>query len=311
MATTKGKARPAKPKAKPKATRSKAKPRKKSFIRKAMGPKTSTSSKKRSWAWRLAKGTAKGTAKLVAKGGTKAVKAVGGKIQKARADRKFPDGYVPEPGEIPKGRWSRTATVAGGRRFDTPEAAMAYTEKVGAAEPEVTRKERPTGSLEWGRKGKVRVRPPTSRKPPGGRHRPAKHKTKAEALIAAHRDKLTKIGSKAVDDNDIARKINKGFKELLETRPGPLSEMDALALGMEQAMGVAAEAVENYRLNLIKRGFDPAFLMPLNKIQEQYELAATQWSVHIAVIRVELALEIAAAIRRKSGAVPDDDTLAG
>lgn len=309
MATTKGKARSAKPK--PRTTRAKAKPRKKSFIRKAVGSKKSTSSKKRSWAWRLTKGTAKGTAKLVAKGSTRAAKAVGHKVQKVRADRRFAEDYIPEPGEIPKGKFSRTATVVGGRRFDSPEAAMKYTEKVGATEPEVKRKERPTGSLEWSRRGKVRVRPPTTRKAPAGRHRPAKHKTKAEALIAAHRDKLNKIGSKAVDDNDIARKINRGFKELLETRPGPLSEMDALALGMEQAMGVAAEAVENYRLNLIKRGFDPAFLLPLNQIQEAYETAASKWSMHIAIVRVELALEIAAAIRRKSGAVPDDDTLAG
>jgi hypothetical protein len=310
VATTKGKARSAKPRAK--ATKTKAKPRKKSFIRKALGPKTTSApSRKRSWAWRFTKGTAKGTAKLVAKGSGKAAKAAGRRVERFRNGRKFADGYIPEPGEIPKRKFSRTATVAGGRRFDSPEAAMKYTEKVGASEPEPVRKERPTGSLEWGRKGKVRVRPPTTRKPPAGRHRPAKHKTKAEALIAAHRDKLTKIGSKAVDDNDIARKINKGFKEMLETRPGPLSEMDALALGMEQAMGVAAEAVENYRLNLIKRGFDPAFLVPLRNVQENYEQAATQWSVHIAVIRIELALEIAAAIRRKSGAVPDDDTLAG
>lgn len=287
------------------------KPKRKGFIHKALGSKPATSAKKRAWVLRLARGTAKGTWRLAANYGGKAARATGQRVKKFRDDRRFGEDYQPEPGEIPKGRWSRTATVAGGRRFDTPEAAMAYTEKVGAAEPEVKRKERPTGSLEWGKRGKVRVRPATSRKPPAGRHRTAKHRTKAEALIAAHRDKLTKIGSKAVDDNDIARKINKGFKEMLETRPGPLSEMDALALGMEQAMGVAAEAVENYRLNLIKRGFDPAFLLPLNKIQEQYEQAANQWSVHIAVIRVELAMEIAAAVRRRSGAVPDDDTLAG
>jgi hypothetical protein len=301
------KARPAKPrrKAAPKSRR-----KGKSFIRKALGSKPA-STKKRSWVGRLAKGTAKGTAKLVAKGSVKAAKAVNRKVHKARMDRKFPEGYEPEPGEIPKGKFSRTATVAGGRRFDSPEAAMKYTEKVGAAEPEVTRKERPTGSLEWGRKGKVRVRPPTTRRPPAGRHRTAKHRTKAEALIAAHRDKLNKIGSKAVDSNGIARQINKGFKELLETRPGTLGQMDELALGMEQAMAVAAEAVENYRLNLIKRGYDPGYLVSLNSIQEKYEQAAAQWSTHIAVIRIELAVEIAAAIRRQGGSVPSDKDLAG
>lgn len=306
MAAPKAKARPAKP-------RRKAAPKRKgkSFIRRAMGSKPSTSTKKRGWGRRLAAGTAKGTAKLVAKYSTKGAKAAGRWVQKFRDDRRFGEGYVPEPGEIPKGKWSRTATVAGGRRFDSPEAAMKYTEKVGAAEPEVVRKERPTGSLEWGRKGEVRVRPPTTRKPPAGRHRTARHKTKVDALIAAHRDKLTKIGSRAVNEEGVTKRIRKAFQDLMDSKPRKLSGMEELALGMEQANAFAAEVVESYRLFLIQKGFDPADLMPLVQVQESYEQLAVNWTKHIVVIKSELAAEIAAARRRASGTVPDDETLAG
>lgn len=301
MARPKGKARPAK------RTRTK----KKGFIRKALGPKPATTAKKRPWAWRLAKGTAKGTVRLAAKHGGKAARAAGTKIKTFRDNRKFPDDYTPEPGEIPKGRRARTSTTVGGKRFDTPEAAMAYAERVGSAEPEVKRAERPTGSLEWGKRGKVRVRPATTRKPPAGRHRPSPRKTRVEALIAAHRDKLTKIGSVAVSENEVAKKLKKAFQELDDNKPRKLSQMEELALGMEQVHAFASEVVANYRLFLIQKGFDPADLMPLVNVGEKYDQAALEWTKYIVVIKDNLSAEIAAAKRRRTGIVPDDETLAG
>jgi hypothetical protein len=297
--------------------RRRAKP-KKSFIRKVAGSKPRASSKKRSLVWRVTKGTAKGTGRLIKKGTLAGAHATATRIGRYRAGRKFADGYTPEPGEVPKGKWVSGATTVYGRKFDSPEAATAYAAKVDAADGPVKRAERPRGSLETiasGRRaGRVRVRPPRrdQRKAPTGRHRRADHRTRADQLVAAHRDKLTEIGRNAVaKDSEIARKVHRAFTELLESKPGKLSDMEALALGMEQAMGVGAEAVENYRLNMIKLGFDPAYLVFLGKVQANYEEAANNWTAYIVVLKTELALEILAAQRRMAGSVPSDSTLAG
>lgn len=292
-----------------------AKGRKKGFIRKAFGKKASTA-KKRNFFWRLIKGTAKGTVKLAIKGGKKAWGAAETKIKSYKSSKSFPDGYAVEPGEIPKGKRTSTTTVVGNRHFDSPEAAMAYADKVAKSEPEVVKADRPKPTLEWTNhgknSGKVRVRPVATKKPPSGRHREAAHRNKVDALIAAHRDKLSEIGRKAVmKEEGIASQVKRGFDELLVTRPGKLSGMEELALGMEQAMAVAAEAVQNYRMNMIKKNFDPADLMALRKIEEDYEDAALNWTKFIVVLKTEMADEIAAARRRMAGEVPSDEDLAG
>lgn len=294
-----------------------AKPKKrKSFIRKVTGGKSRPSSKKRSLAWRVAKGTAKGTGRLIKKGTLAGAHATASRIERYRTTRKFADGYTPEPGEVPKGKWVPGATTVHGRKFDSPEAAMAYANKIDKRDGPVKRADRPRGSLETiasgRRSGRVRVRPPRDRKAPTGRHRKAAHRTRADQLVAAYRNKLTEIGRNAVDkDSPVAKKIHKAFTELLESKPGKLSDMEALALGMEQAMATGAEAVENYRLNMIKMGFDPAYLVFLGRVQENYEAASTNWTSYIVVLKTELALEILAAQRRMAGSVPSDSTLAG
>jgi hypothetical protein len=304
----------ARPAAKTRA-KTRAKPtRKKSFIKKVVGS-PSRSSKKRSLATRVLKGTAKGTGRLLLKGGKWGVSAAGQRIKRFKSGRSFASDYTPEPGEIPKGVWSRTATTVHGRRFDSPESAMAYSAKVEAEGPPVVRAERPRGELEWRRTGAkagtVRVRPPRNRKAPTGRHRQAEHRTRADQLVAAYRDKLTEVGSRAVAESGVARDILRAFNELHDSRPGRLSQMEDLALGMEQAMARGAEAVQQYRLKLIKMSFDPAFLVFLNKVQENYEAAARNWTAYIVVVKTELALEIMAAQRRAAGETPDDSTLAG
>lgn len=301
------------------ATKTRAKTRgrataKKSFIKKVVGS-PSRSSKKRSLAARVLKGTAKGTGRLLLKGGKWGVSAAGQRIERFKSGRKFASDYTPEPGEIPKGVWSRTATTVHGRRFDSPESALAYSAKVEAEGPPVVRAERPRGELEWRRTGAkagtVRVRPPRNRKAPTGRHRQAEHRTRADQLVAAYRDKLTEVGRRAVTESGVARDIQRAFNELLNSRPGKLSQIEALALGMEQAMAVGAEAVENYRLNMIKMGFDVAYLVFLRNVRENYESAARNWTAYIVVVKTEMALDILAAQRRKSGETPDDDVLAG
>jgi hypothetical protein len=304
-----------------KSTKGKGKPRtkaRKSFIRKVAGSRP-RASKKRGLVRRVVWGTAKGTGRLIGKGTMAGAHATASRIERFRTGRKFADGYTPEPGEVPKGKWVSGATTVYGRKFDSPEAATAYADKVDKQDGPVVRADRPRGSLETiasGRRaGKVRVRPPRERRAPTGRHRKAAHRTRADQLVAAYRPKLNQIGRNAVDkDSEIARKIHRAFTELLEGRPGKLSDMEALALGMEQAMAVGAEAVQQYRLKMIKMGFDPAYLVFLGKVQENYQESANNWTSYIVVLKTELALEILEAQRRKAQQGqqrPSDDVLAG
>ncbi|HET9144183.1 hypothetical protein [Actinophytocola sp.] len=288
--------------------------KKKGFIRKALGPKPTTP-KKGNWAWRVVKGTTKGTAKFAAKQTGKAVRKGAEKVKTWKDNRDFESGYVPEPGEIPKGRRTKGATYVGDKKFSTPAAAMAYSEKVAAAEP-VVLADRARTTVTFTKWGTARVAPatrPTAKKKTAKKKAP-KPKDKTDALIKAHRDKLTKIGSVAVAENEVAKFVKKAFQELFDHKPRRLSQMEQLALGMEQADAYAAEVVESLRMFYIQRGFDPALLMALNNVQSAYEVAAEEWTKHIVVIKDELAAEIAAAKRRREGAagnVPSDETLAG
>lgn len=325
-------ARPAKPRAKPapkkrpaweekllkeaRADRARKRKKRKPFIKRALGAKpASTSTKKQSWAWRAVKGTTKGTAKFTAKQTGKAFKKGATKIKNWKENRNFEPGYVPESGEIPRARRTKGATYVGDKKFSTPAAAMAYADKVAASEPKVVPADRARTVVQI-RRGRVTVAPAT-RKAPTKKSRVRKNTkptSKTDALIKAHRAKLTKIGSAAMADNEVAKFVKRAFQELFDNKPRKLSQMEQLALGMEQADSFAAEVVESYRLFLIQRNFDPALLMALNNVQAKYEEAAQEWTKHIVLIKEELAAEIAAAKRRREGAagnVPSDETLAG
>lgn len=293
-----------------------ARKKKKPFIRRALGKKTSKVSKKRSVVWRVTKGTMAGTAKFTAKQTGKAWKKGATKVKNWKENRDFESGYVPESGEIPRGRHTRGATYVGDKKFATPAAAMAYAEKVAATEPEVKLADRSRTKVEISRWGTIRVRPATRRPPPKKkRPRPEAGPSKADMLINAYRDKITKSGKAAMAEYQVTKLFKKAFQELFDNKPRKLSEMEDLALGMEQAQAYAAEVVESYRLFLIQKGFDPADLMPLANVQKDYEHAAIEWTKHIVVIKDNLAAEIAEAKRRKNAAegrsVPDDETLAG
>lgn len=293
-----------------------AKKKKRGFINKAFGKKTSApKSKKRRVVWRVVKGTTKGTAKFTAKQTGKAWKKGATKVKNWKDNRDFDKDYVPESGEIPKARRTKGAVYVGDKKFATSAAAMAYAEKLEKAEP-VTLADRDRTKVEISRWGTIRVAPATRRKPPKKRKRrpEAGPPDKTEALIKAHRARINKIGSVAMAENQVAKLVKKAFQELFDNKPRKLSAMEELALGMEQADSYAAEAVESYRLFLIQRNFDPALLMALNNVQTAYEKAAQEWTKHIVVIKDELAAEIAAAKRRREGAaggVPSDETLAG
>lgn len=292
--------------------------KKKPFIKRAFGrKKSSTATPKKRVVWRVLKGTAKGTAKFAAKQTGKAWNKGAAKARDWKQNRDFEPGYVPESGEIPRNRKARGATYVGDKKFSTPAAAMAYADKVAVSEPVVTLADRDRTRVEISRWGTVRVAPRTRRDPPPKkkRRRPeAGPPDKTEALIKAHRVRINKIGSVAVAENEVAKRVKRAFQELFDNKPRRLSGMEELALGMEQADSYAAEVVESYRMFLIQRDFDPALLLALNRVQKHYEEASMEWTKHIVVIKEELAAEIAAAKRRREGGggdVPSDETLAG
>lgn len=293
-----------------------ARKKKKPFIKRALGKKTSSGTKKRSVVWRITKGTVTGTARFTAKQTGKAWKKGATKVKHWKENRDFEGGYIPEYGEIPKGRNTRGATYVGDKKFATPAAAMAYAEKLAAEGPAVELADRTRTKIEISRWGTIRVAPAT-RKPPTKkrRRRPEAGPSKTDALINAHRDKINKTGKAAMAENKVASMFRKAFLELDENKPRKLSGMEELALGMEQAQAIAADVVQNYRMFLIQKGFDPADLMPLANVQKNYEDAALEWTKHIVVIKDNLAAEIAEAKRRRNKAegrnVPDDETLAG
>jgi hypothetical protein len=269
--------------------------------------------------WRIAKGTSKGTVRGIAVGTPKAVNGVKAAHAKFKDGRTFAtafdDEYVPDSGEIPprKFSWKSTFTCCG-RRYKTVEHLNRHhlAEHDGES-PEVAARALPTLHISKTAKtlDKRTVTPVANT--PTGRHRPSSSKPKATSvadLVAKHRAKITEIGKKAVMDNESARLVHNGFLSLDAERPGPLSHIEATALGFEQAFAVGSESIANYRRKLIQAGFDPAHLQHYTRAQADLESAATHMSSAIATIKDEMRSDIAAAKARLNGEKPNDKTLA-
>jgi hypothetical protein len=266
-----------------------------------------------SFGWRLSKGTAKGTASRVAKYTPIVYGKVADKVAETRAKQHFPKGYEPEPGEIPDERiWLRTSYRCCNRRFKTPEALNAHhvrehahdeAEKVARPKPKLVL------STTARSNGKRLVQPVKGT--PTGRHRASKPgTTRAEALVAAHRTTMSKIGEKAVmAENGAPLKISQAAKQLEEGTLGGLTAIENLHLGMEKALSELAGGYEAYRLKMIQAGFDPGHLNQLARIQADLEMAAKRSSSFIATLKDELAEAIKAAQQRAAGDAPADKIL--
>lgn len=272
--------------------------------------------------WRVVRGTSKGTVRGIRVGTPMVISATKKAHARYKEGRTFESAfgadYVPEQGEIPPRKFARGASyVCCGRRFKSVEWLNQHHEEAhGGENPEVAKKAKPKLYISKTAKtlGKVTVVPTGDK--PTGRHRPSKAtpaKTRVDALIAAHRDAMDKIGEKAVmDDDSAARFIHRGFQQLEGEKVGTISQIQATLLGLERAVGGGAEAISAYRQKLIQKGFDPAHVQNLSRMADELEAAARRGSATIAVILDELAEEIAAAKKRLEGGVKlDDATLAG
>lgn len=268
-----------------------------------------------SFGWRLGKGTAVGTAKRVVKYTPIVYDKARDKVVKTKAKQKFPEDYEPEPGEIPDEAWRvRTTYRCCNRRFKSPEALNAHHIRE-HAEDEAEKAARPMPefvvSATARSAGKRHVQPVQG--VPTGRHRARKPgTTRAEALVEAHRDIMTKIGKEAVmAESGAPLKIKQGFKVIADESKFKLSGVEALALGMEQAYAEGASAYEAYRLGMIQKGYDPGHLHELVLIKSGLEALAKRSSAFIATLKEEIAPDVKAAEERKKGQRPDDETLIG
>lgn len=263
-------------------------------------------------AWRLTRGTVKGTVKGVGKYTPIIVKSAKSKIDREREKQKFEEGYEPEDGEIPPLKFSLKSTfTCCERRFKTPEALNRHHERVHDGEvPDLKPRERPTliVSNTTRSSGKRTVKPVPNT--PTGRHRGRPGSTPAEALIAAHRQKFTEIGVKAVSTDDSAsHMIKRGFTQLVDQPLGGLRQMETDMLGLEQAFAVGMESMRYYRLKMINAGFKAEDLQNLVRMEEQCEELSTRAASHIAHLKAELAPAIAEARARAKGIVVSDEVL--
>lgn len=266
-------------------------------------------------AWRLIRGTTKGTYKGAVKYVPKAAKGTAQAVRRARETQRFEPDYEPEDGEIPARKFTVKSTYkCCDRRFKSPEALNRHHEREHTGEP-VERAEQPRPSLftsATARSAGTRTVKPVAGVP-GGRHRSGKRNlTPAQALIDAHRAKFDEIGRKTMaTDDTAAHYIKRGFTHLIDGPLGALSQIECDFLGMEQALNIGDEAIKDYRLKMINRGYTGDYLTKLSQMAEKLEDAAMQASAFIAELKSELAPEIAAAKARQAGRAPSDADLAG
>lgn len=255
--------------------------------------------KRRSLIRRVVAGTAKGTGRLIRRGGVAGVRAVRSRSAKQR----FPEGYLPEPDEVPGKAWYPGSgggqCTACHKRFGSDAGLRRHFEIRHADEnPDPKNFGRYHGAaldFKKNRAAKKAVRKTT---------RPSARR----ATTAGGRT----MGRKARDvEVDELMLLRQAFEAIGEMGTGPVSKMEAFANGLDIVFGkYGAEAFQNYRLSLIHKEFPPEVLTGLIKIEELFrEIAqeSTKWIDHLLKV---LAEDIEAAKRlRKSG--PSVGTLAG
>jgi hypothetical protein len=313
MGTTGGKKNSRKTRAQAKARQAELKEAKQ--VRRAHRRKRKVIVRLGSFGWRLGKGTAVGTAKRVAKYTPIVYGKARDKVVETKAKQRFPEGYEPEPGEVPDEAWRvRTTYRCCNRRFATPEALNAHHVRE-HAEDEAEKVARPKPKLVISTTarstGKRHVQPVKGT--PTGRHRARKPgSTRAEALVAAHRATMTKIGEREImAEASGPGVVARGFRQMAEGTLPALPKIEATFLGLEVAFAQAADFFENERLKMIQAGYDPAHLHKLVILKEQMSKSASTSSSFIATLKEELADAIKAAKERAEGNAPTDKQLLG
>lgn len=263
--------------------------------------------------WRIVRGTVGGSAKGVVKYAPVVAKAAKKRVDKVRADQKFEADYEPEDGEIPAKRFrARTTYSCCNRRFKTPEALNAHYDREHHGENPVLK---PRARPELRISNTARTAGRRTVKPVDigvtGRHRARNpNMTPAAALIAAHRQKMTEIGVKAVTTDDSASFLIKNGFGQLNDQPITVRQIETDALGLEQAFAAAEDALKAYRLRMHAKGFDSSHTKHLGRMQELAESMAAEAASFIAHVKDELGSAIDEAKKRRAGEGISDEVLA-
>lgn len=254
-----------------------------------------TPRKRRSLIRRVVAGTTKGTGRVIAKGGRASVRAV----RNRGAKQRFPDGYMPEPDEIPAKAWhpSNGGTCNGcGKRFGSNTGLKRHFDvQHNNEEPAPKNVERYHGAAA------VRFVRNKKKKPVKTVVR------KRRPTIAGGRT----MGRKEPVDLDQLQMLKNAFDEIGLMGTGGLTKMRAFADGLDIVFGNnAVEAFQNYRFSLLHKEFPPELLTGLKKIEELLgEIASesTKWIEHLIDV---LDADIKAA-KRLRGSGPSVGVLAG
>jgi hypothetical protein len=219
-------------------------------------------------------------------------------IRRYRAERRFAEGDEPDADEIPGKRWSpvRFTCADCGRSWRTARGINEHYRRLHGPAPRTADPDNAAGTPVFGRR-------PHGKKLARGRRRPP-------TAAVDRRTAWTRIGVKAMEDG-LAAKLKSAWQEIGTAKPKRLSQIRGDLLGMEQVHGVVAEqAVDAYRMHLIRLGFDPALLQNLSRAKTALEDAARFFSATVAVIEAELAEDIALAKAQVNGSKPSAETLA-
>jgi hypothetical protein len=97
------------------------------------------------------------------------------------------------------------------------------------------------------------------RRVPAGRHRPGTRRVSAEQYLRAHRDKLTRIGDRAMSDCGEARNVAQAFVAWgsltpRADRPWTLDDLRAVLVGLERTMLVGTESIDTMERTLNRPG---------------------------------------------------------
>jgi hypothetical protein len=235
-------------------------------------------------------------------------------VAKARRDAHYRK-WVPDTPRPAGTRWFQRveSLECCGRHFHSVEGLNHHAVTEHRGEAKVWRAPRP--KIQQGHRrtteGKVIVRPVGAG---GGRHR-ARHNLpsfrRVDAIIAAHRDHLTKIGDAVMATSNAAAALRRAAKEFGESpKPETLADLAEQCVGMERALGEWADAVADWGRMLTReadvgdrRGanIDPALVRPFTRsIQENLGLAGRDFTRFIAAFQEFYRPEIAAARQKKT-----------